>query len=225
MMKLLLPLFLSLFILEGCATPQWSLSKADRESIRSVILANHEYLPLMKRTPASEGHRAVGGLIGNSMAASVEAREGKVLTESFGLPDFGSLIFDGFVERFQREFPNWPWRAEKTLIDDEYHPSDSSTHLLTLHVISIHVSNSCGLSTMTIAKMLTPKGSVVWEKGYQYRTKDFSRLYSLQELEADNGKLLKQELAIAAERTVSDLILHLKGGPSARALPDPSRLK
>jgi len=72
--------------------------------------------------------------------------------------------------------------------------------------------------------MTGPGEEVIWERGYLYRSSDFSRRRSIESLEADNCKLLNEELDFAVDKMVSEFIRHLKGGistekPSAKQPP------
>jgi hypothetical protein len=59
--------------------------------------------------------------------------------------------------------------------------------------------------------MKDPQGEVIWQKGYVYLSKDFDRAMALDELEADNYCLLKEEISFAAEKTAEDFVTHLNG--------------
>jgi hypothetical protein len=59
--------------------------------------------------------------------------------------------------------------------------------------------------------MKAPDGEVLWQKSYLYLSKDYGREKSLEELEANNCELLKQEMLFAAEQTANDFLKHLNG--------------
>lgn len=209
-----------LFIPQGCATPNKPLTLSNMQSVTSIQVARNESPCLLKKTAGSQAvamsgmmFGAVGGALGAIASHGVEKSGGDKLARECALPDFSKLVLEGFVDRLQKDFPTWPIPAVlERPVGDEYKPS-GSTHLLVLRVTQIQVDDSTGLLAISVGKMLDPAGQVVWEKGYTYKTSEYSRPTSLKMLEAENGKLLKQEFFFAAEKTVSDFMDHLKGVP------------
>lgn len=62
--------------------------------------------------------------------------------------------------------------------------------------------------------MKDPEGNILWQKSFIYLSKDFDREMSLEDLEAENCDLLKEEVKFAAEKTVQDFVTHLTAGSS-----------
>jgi len=209
-----------LVVLQGCAG-SFHLSKSETQSMRAIQVAHYETPGLMKKTMkteaiaiASMGFGAIGSMVGANASMGIAGKEGRQLTEAYGLPDFGDMVFKGFVEKLRENVPKSPeLQVLDNPIDDEYRAPDSA-HLITVQVVMVAIDDWNGLSARTIGKVISPRGSVIWEKIYNYKTTDFSGQYSLKELEADNGSLLKQEIARAAEKTVSVLFVNLTGLPS-----------
>lgn len=207
-------------MLQGCAAMQ--LSTAELNSIRKLEVAQYQTPCLRKETVKSGAvalsgavlFGAIGGGVTSAIAMGIEASEGKHLTEAFALPDFGSGVLESFVVELRKDFPGLPEPlVVQAAIDDDYKPSDSA-YLLTIRIAYISLAEFYGLKVYTIGKMMNPKGAVVWKKEFEYRTSDFSK-HSLEEFEVNNGKLLKQEMVNARDVTVSELLRHLKGLPSA----------
>ena len=224
-MKYLSVIVLSLIILQGCAAANKPLAVNEMKDIHSIQLVQYEHPPLRRHTMGAMAagvpfamFGAIGGGIGGSISMGIEVSQGKDLTEECKLPDFGALVFDGFLSSMHNSLQDWPTPTVRQIpITDEFKPVDSG-YTISLHVYTVLISDSDGLATSTIGEMINPKGETVWKKGYMYKTSDFSKPHSLKALEAENGKLLKQEMIIAAEKTVSDLIRHLKGTTSAGSL-------
>ncbi len=148
------------------------------------------------------------------MSYEMESSKGKALADKCELPDFSQLVQAGFVERLEQEFPDLPKPVvQETPIKVQAKLDNSTSHVLVLWVYDIQLYDS-GLQTKTNAKMIGPKQQVIWQGSYTYDSTDFPKPHSASELAADNGKLLREELAFAAEKTVSDLIEHLKANPS-----------
>jgi len=219
---------LILGLAQGCATTaNKPLVAGKMQSATSIEVARYESPCLLKKTAGSQAvafsgvmFGAIGGALGAVAAHGMEQSGGKSLARECALPDFSRMVLTGFLDRLQNDFPNWP-RPDvlDKAIDDEYKPADSK-HLIVLRVTQLRVDDSNGLVTVTNGKMLDPAGQVIWEKGYIYKTREFSRHFALKDLEAENGKRLKEEFALAAERTISDFAAHLKGAPSP---PKPSQ--
>jgi len=197
---------------------------ADMQVVQSLQAARFERTHLLRKTVGSQAAAltgvmfgAIGGAVGAGISVGIESSQGKKLEESCSLPDFSTIVFEDFINRLQAVFPDWPKPViRKIPPSEECKPTDSA-HLLVVRVFLMQVDDTNGLMTRTCGKIVNPSGETVWEKGYVYKSSDFSRPHSLKDLEAENGKLLKQEIALAAEKTVSDLILHLKGAPSVGA--------
>lgn len=212
-----------LLMLQGCTVykPSWHLSTAELKSIRALQVAQYQSPGLRKQTVAADMvgflGKAIDIGIGSTVQIGIETSGAKRLAEASALPDFGRSVVEGFAEELRKNFSGLPEpMVLQTIVDDEYKPSDSA-HLITIQLAEISIEFH-GLKTYTIGKMLSPKGTVIWEKGYVYRTSDFSK-HSQEEFETDNGKLLRQEMAHARDVTVSELIRHLKGLPSAVKRP------
>jgi len=105
------------------------------------------------------------------------------------------------------------------VVDNEPEESESTRTtgpLLEFHVdrITLYSSGATkGLSTITNAEIRSANGDVIWRRQFIY-SQNPGRAGDLEELEADNGKLLKEEMNFAAEATVKDFINHLKTGSS-----------
>lgn len=144
------------------------------------------------------------------------------------IPDFGSLVMDKFVELVKTSRPDWPQLSViPTPLQEDF--SEKCT------VIEFKVSRvaygsldltrggvifergldkglvSNGFLSKTLVVMKDPEGEVIWQKSYIYLSENFGREMSLDELEADDYMLLKEEMAFAAEQTAEDFLEHLTG--------------
>jgi hypothetical protein len=125
------------------------------------------------------------------------------------VPDFSKLVMNRFVERARQEIPNWPSMAVVDVPAKDT-VKDKTCYILEFKADDISIEKNSGLSIRTIATLKDRDDNVVWEKGYDYISFDFQRANSLENLKADNCKLLKEELPFAADKTVSDFIQHFK---------------
>ncbi len=204
---------ISIVFFQGCSTDKFFVKK-DISSISSIKVA-------MKETPSftkdTAGNRVVGALLLGGIGAYTAVRlGGKAMKEQYNLPDFGQLVMIKFAERARKEINNWP----EMIIEDQP-VEEIDTHLSgTLLVFSVNywgvgyggIGSAKGFTSEVKVKMVESGNNLLWEKNFTYKSKEFNRNRPLKEFEADNGKLLKDEIGFAAEETVSDFIQHFKGG-------------
>jgi len=124
--------------------------------------------------------------------------------------DFGKLVTDGFIERSQKEIPNWPTMVIQDKADEEPSSAQNMSYILKLDVGDIKINAEFGISVATVITMKDKEGNIVWQKGYWYDAGLFNRLSTFDELQADKYKKLNEELAFAADKTVTDFITHFK---------------
>ena len=75
--------------------------------------------------------------------------------------------------------------------------------------LSVHSFH--GFLSGVTATMETSDGNVLWQKSFDYSSTRFDRVRTIDEFKADNAKLLREEMVFATEKTVSELIDHLRG--------------
>ncbi|MGO9022208.1 MAG: hypothetical protein ACLQVJ_28050 [Syntrophobacteraceae bacterium] len=214
---------LILFISWGCATPIKQSAITNMKSMNSLQIVRTKPQCLAERTLGSQAvamtgvmFGAIGGAISGGISMEVESRHGRELAEKYALPDYGALVFNNFADLVQKDFPDWPKPVVKAEpVNDEDYKCNGYTIVLCVNQVVLDATTaSTVLRAWTVAKMNDPDGNVVWEKEVMYKSSDYSRSHSLEQFEADNGELLKDELNFSAEKTTADLIHHLKYGNS-----------
>lgn len=75
-----------------------------------------------------------------------------------------------------------------------------------------YIDTDYGLAILVRAEMGDSKGIVPWGKDFAYDSREYKRYRDIEELKADNFKLLREEIEFAAEATVSDFIKDLSNG-------------
>ncbi len=210
---------LVLFLSAGCAVPIKQSAVANMKSINSLQIVRTKSPGLAKRTLGSQAvatplllFGAVGGAIGGGIAMEVESRQGRELAEKCALPDYGKLVFNNFVDSVQKDFPEWPKPVVKEEpVGDESYKCDGYAIVLSVNEVTLDATTaSAVLRSWAVARMNDPDGNVVWEKEVMYK----SQSRSLEQFVADDGKCLKDELNLSAEKITADLIHHLKYGNS-----------
>lgn len=200
----------------GCATEK-VLLRSDLEMIPQLTVTRESSPEILKYSGAGTGGGVLlGGVLGlGGIGLAMQAiaySEGKEMRERLGLPDFGQLVMKKFVERVVEQIPNWPKMiVEETPIDEA--PRHDRGYLLKFSVglITVRSYGDLGLSTSSSGQILAPDGKVLWKKTFAYSQTQAGRAKELDELEADGGKLLKEEMDLGAETTVQGFIDSIRG--------------
>jgi hypothetical protein len=205
-------LVISLIFLQGCAADK-SLLKKDLTTLSPLKVVYHE-TPSIRRS-ALGGTMftvATGGLGAVAIGDAVGESDEKEAQEK--RYDFGYIVMKGFVERASKEISNWPlMNVIDKPVSDDY--ADQSP-LLEFKVNRLMygyrgASVASGFQSETVVIMKDSRSDILWQKSFKYSPDEFNRKRTLVELEADNYKLLKEEIEFAAENTVSEFIEYFKG--------------
>jgi hypothetical protein len=223
----------SIFLLLGLGcSPKYNkpLASRDFSLLGPIKVVRYETPGIMKASGTETGFLALATLAvpGGSALLFVGDAYGKARgagTKS-KIPDFGSVVMEKFLDEMSRDVPDCP---ELTAVPEPL-KEDFSEHSA---VIELDVKRLAygsvdltrggiiiergldkgviadGFLSKTVVTMKDPQGEVLWQKDYVYLSKDFDRAMSLDELEADDYCLLKEEITFAAEKTVKDFIAHL----------------
>ena len=230
-----LPTFIvvALFLNQGCAsTSSQALLNHDRAALGPVKMVRYETPGILKSTGAETGVMALATLAvpGGSALLVVGDAYGKARgaeTQS-RIPDFGSLVMDKFLESVNQTAPGWPQlSAVKEPLKDE--------PILKMTTIELDVKRLAygsidlthggiviergmdkgviadGFLSKTVVTMKDPQGEVLWQKSFVYLSEDYARIKSIDELEANDYSLLKEEMIFAAQKTAQDFVNHLNG--------------
>lgn len=208
-------LILILLVVQGCATADKHLAVEDFRKIGSLKVVRYKSPQLIKETIGSQAvaitgimFGAIGGGLGGGLSYAMEANNGKDLMQRFNLPDFGEIIMKKFADDVFKGIPGWPaMTVEDAPIEGDM--IDKQHNLIVLNVSLMKVANGEGLLTVTTIHMKDSNNNILWQKRFSYKSKDFNRCTKLDELEADNGKLLHEELNFAADKTIAEFVNHL----------------
>jgi hypothetical protein len=229
---LVIVLLSSLLFLQGCASSNTPFAGQNLLSLEPVKVCRYETPGIMKSTGTETALLALVTLAvpGGSALLVVgdEYTKARGSDTQTRIPDFGSLVMNGFLERIRKDRTDWPvLTALKDPLTEDF--SENCTVIefkvnrvaygsldLTRGGIVLErgldkgvVSN--GFLSKTTVTMKDRQGEVLWQKSFVYISENFDRNMSVEELEADNFSLLKEEIAFAAEKTVDDFITHLNG--------------
>ncbi len=215
-----IPLLIALlFFFIGCAGSDKQLMKNELQTIDTLTFAKLESPPLLNESVGATAvaltgvmFGAIGGGIGGTMHYKMLEDNGKQVQQQCGLPDFNELVMNIFKEKTQ-EVDGWPkMNIKDNPVDKEF--VEHSENILLLGTNMLKLKNGDGLIVVTTAQIRGLQDQILWQKRFSYKSKEFERPNKLEELEADNGSLLKEEYKFAAEKAVQTFIDHLNGKSS-----------
>ena len=212
-------LVFSLLFLQGCASDT-PFVKKDTQSLSPLKVVRHETPPILRSTMAETFFlsTAAVALPGGSalLVLSDEYSKTRGGDMQMKIPDFGSLVMNKFVEKMNGGAIKFPvFTVENKPVVEDYTESCTMIEFkikrLAYGYLDFIRGGGNGVLTKSVVTMKDSNGDTLWEKNFSYSSKDFERSKEIEEYEADDGKLLKEELEFAAEKTVSDFIAHLNG--------------
>ncbi len=232
--RLLFIIFLTaLFLNQGCASNAGkALIGQERAALGPVKMVRYETPGIVKSSGTETRVMALATLAlpGGSALLVVGDAYGKARgaeTQSM-IPDFGSLVMEKFLESVNQTEPGWPEltvvrepikeegiEAATTLELDVKRLAYGSVDLTRGGVIMDRGMDkgfiADGFLSKTLVTMKSRQGDVLWQKSYVYLSDDYNRAMSLDELEANDYSLLREEMLFAAEKTAEDFVNHLNG--------------
>ncbi|MDO9581134.1 MAG: hypothetical protein Q7J06_11325 [Bacteroidales bacterium] len=208
-----------LIFLQGCATDK-TFVKKDMTSISPLKIVRHETPGIKVASLGQQLTAGIGGAIllgGVGAAIATQATTGDVEKQT-PIPDLGKLIMEKFVERVNKDIPNWP----KMIIIEQPVGEDyaESCNLLEFTVNRPAIgwmgwaNGGDGFYSNAVVSMKDSEGNSLWEKSFTYISGHFKRSRSIDEFLANDKQLLKEEIKFAAEKTVSDFMEHFRKGKS-----------
>lgn len=226
----------SLILSQGCASKSGqALLNHDRAVLGPIKMVRYETPGILKSSGTETGVMALATLAvpGGSALFVVGDAYGKSRGSAVQslIPDFGSIVMDKFIESINQAKPDWPelLPVREPLREEPTETDKTTTIELDVKRLaygSIDLTRGgiildrgmdkgvfCdGFMSKTVVTMKNPLGEVIWQKSYIYLSEDYDRSMSVEELEANDLSLLKEEMMFAAEKTVQDFVAHLNGG-------------
>jgi hypothetical protein len=223
----------SLPFLQGCASDKQYV-KNSSTALPPLTVVRYETPGIMKSTGTETAFLALVTLAAPGGSALLvvgdEYAKARGSATQTMIPDFGFLVMDKFLGRIKNERPDW---SALTIIQEPFKEDFSEKcTVLEFKVNRVAYGSldltrggivfergldkgviSNGFLSKATVTMKDPQGEVLWQKSYLYLSENFDRNMSLEELEADNFNLLREEIEFAAEKTASDFIEHLNRGP------------
>lgn len=229
--------FFVLFV-QGCASSNKLFLKQNSPPSGPIKVCRHETPGIMKSTGAETTLLAAITLAAPGGSALLLVGDEYTKARGAGtqskIPDFGSLVMAKFMSRIQKSQPDWPaltvvpaplkedFSEKCAVIEFKVNRVAYGSLDLTRGGIAFERGLkkgivSKGFLSKTTVTMKDSLGEVLWRKDFIYLSENSGREKSLDELEADDFKLLKEEMEFAAEATVADFIQHLNGEPEKTA--------
>lgn len=207
-------LFFSLFLVQGCATDK-AFVKNGQTAIAPLKVVRYKTPGIIRKNVnetfllSAAAVALPGGTVLTAIGDDYAKSRGESMQQQ--LPDFGQLVMQKFVEQLGKGQAIWP----RLIIEDK--PAIEG-HIETETLLEFRVQRLAygyldfmngaghGFLSKTVVTMKEPRGKVLWQKSFTYSSKDFDRGREIDAFEADDGKLLKEELAFAIEKTVAAFI-------------------
>jgi len=201
---------LAVLSLQACGAPMQDVVfvQQDKQTLSPLKVVRYETgVARITRTQTSPLVPALFGPFGLVALAASQRADGKKMVEQFALPDFGQVVMAKMMRRLPQEVPQWPTMvAEDKPVAADY---TYSGPLLTF-LSGLSFATYEGLNAATDVKLTDANGTVRWQTSVGYNSREFKRDREVEQFEADNGRLLKEEWEFAAETIATRLIRHLK---------------
>lgn len=199
-------------LIQGCASKQ--ITRRDLESTQNIRVVRYRTPDLTVKTLTGVAFDLVGGgaILPTLIARHADTKATEEATQEVIFPDYGELLMEQFMRIAPAEIRGWP---KMTSIGDPvqkgYKYKDGA--LLVFYVDHLWITLLGGLTIEGDVTMKSSKGDKILARHFWYRSKDYGVVKDQKEYTADNCKLLRDEIPLAAERTARDLIIrHLKEG-------------
>lgn len=211
-------MMVSFILLNGCATDK-PFAKSDNRLMSPIKVIRHETPGILRSTMTETFFLTAAVALPGGSALLIlgdEYAKARGADMQMKIPDFGYIVMDKFVERLKKEVSDWPaLTIEKKPVGEDFAEScyliEFKVNRLAYGYLDIVRGGGNGFFSNTVVTMKDPVGDVLWQKSFTYQSKDFERDKNIDDFEADDGKLLREEIEFAAEKTVSEFIKHLKG--------------
>jgi len=217
----------------GCSAKyQKAPDGLDLSSLGPLKIIRHETPGIMKSSgtethllalvtlaaPGGSALLVLGDAVGKSRGAGTQSV----------IPDFGTLVLNRVAEGIATTFPSAS--AIEIVRDPVTEEFSGSSAVIELNVKrlaygSIDLTRGGvvldrgldkglivdGFLSKTEVTLKDRQGDVLWQMSHLYLSKDFGRERPIEELEADNCDLLRQEMQFAAVKTADEFIRDLHG--------------
>jgi len=197
-------------LLQGCIShSEIKLTKKNFESINKIKVVRYRTPNIEVKTASGATLRILGGVLTGPLGAYIDESKSEEARKGIMLPDYGDLLMRRFVERAGKEIPNWPEMVvEAKPVIKGYTYKDGHTILIDLS--HVWVTFGVGLHMEGWITMNNPAGDIIYKRLFYYRSKDFNLTKSIDEYLADNCKLLREEMPIAADYNAKDLVKYIR---------------
>jgi hypothetical protein len=188
-------------LLISCASNKVSdrLAKKDLDNIKELTVVRYE-------TPAFEYKTLTGGFL-ITFQSEIDGHYTKDATKGTLIPDFGELLMKKFVEHVSKDIPSWPKMSVVEKPVDKYYSNKNGSTLI-LKTERVWLTAYGGLTILGNVFLVNSSQNIVFDRQFWYRSSDFNlKKGDRDDYVANNCKLLKEEMPIAAELTAKDLII------------------
>ena len=208
-MRIIITCLIALLVYSQGCTFDKPFTKSDITSITSLKIVRYETPKIKRINPVTPLDLILLSTIVIDGGITVAALQDAANTVKGSIPDFGKLVIKKFVERTNKEIPDWPTTMviEKPLTEDDYDDYFMQDTILEFEFSNLVIHYKSGFTSTSKVTMGNFYGKKIWKKKFTYQS---DRNISVDKYEADNHKLLIEEMNFAVEKTVSNFIEHLK---------------
>ena len=194
----------------GCSSRvAFTIKDNDMKNLSPLTVARHKVVSVKKVTGGGVAAILLTGGLGANMYFE---SGGRSMVEKYNLQDPGQIITSKLVEFAPKEINNWPtMNVIDNTIDDEYVYKNVLLEIIPELMSFGSRGEGKGLYLITIARMRDEKRNIIWEDKFIYRSRDYGRDKDLEIMEADEGKLIKEEILFGTEISAKKFIMSLKG--------------
>ncbi len=189
-------------ITQGCASTNMSLSKSNFESIKSVYVARTATPKLEVKTLT--GAILFGGGVLDPLVTDLSSKEAR----RFDFPDISELLLKNFASQAKNEISTWSdLHVVATPVAEGYNINDGNLLIFNVTEFRLHMR---GLGIGANVQMFDKDKNTIFKHRIWYGTFQYGDYKSQDEYLADNGKLLIEEMNIAAGRIGKEIVAQLK---------------
>jgi hypothetical protein len=211
----------ALFLIQGCASDR-AYVKNNSVALSPLKVIRHETPGILRSTMAETFFltAATVGLPGGSLLIVLGDEYSKARGQDMQMkiPDFGNLVVKKFAEKLNRDVieEGCVLNLEDKPVGEDFMPLCTVMEfkvgrLAYGYLDFVRGSGSNGFLSKTTVTMKDQTGEVLWQRSFTYLSKDYGRDREIDEFEAEEGRLLKEEIEFAAEKTAADFVGHLNG--------------
>ncbi len=195
-----------LLLLQACASTQ--LSRKDLDVVGTIRVVRYKTPDLTVKTLKGVVFELVGGgaIVPTLVATHADEKATKTATQGVIFPDYGEHLVKQFVKISQQEIRGWPKTTPVSNPVEKGHEYKDGAFIV-FDINHMWITLYGGLTIEGDVVMKNAGGDRIFARHFFYRSRDFGIKKDQDAYTADNCRLLRDEIPVAAELTARDLII------------------